>query len=254
MADQSVSLPETWRGLEKISATGYVPAAGEVTMIIASNEVELGSFVAQVWEGIQTLTTAHGVTVPLTEEELGAYFRTALDARISRVRNERSKSGTRVEDGWALPDPFQYVIAAIGRVELQSPNVVILPRLAKDATVLDVASRDNISRRLRALASIGLRTNRSIEAKREGVARVMRLTLTDVGDDVLLMDTEIFSAVDALTARAVGMRPDPTVVPNAIEQVLPTNPLWVPGYSMWGRELVIFEHKFTEIPFVRASA
>jgi hypothetical protein len=251
---ESVSLPETWRGLDKISARGIIPEVGEVTMLIASNEVELGNFVRQVWEGIDSLCAANGVQIPVTEQELGAYFRTALDARVARVRNERSKSGTRVEDGWALPDPFQYVIAAIGRVELSTPNVVILPRMAPKVEVLDLPARDSISRKLRSLQSLGLRLSRAIEAKREGVARVMRLTLTDVGDDVVLMDTEIFSAVDAMSARAVGMRPDSESVPTTLETVMPSNPLWVPSFRMWGRELVVFEHKFTEIPFTRASA
>lgn len=250
MATQA-DLPETWRELSKISARAAVPAVGELTVLVGASALELGAFTKMVWEQIDSFCNAHGMPeTPVSEEELRLYFQTALHTRVARVRNERID--IRVEDRWALPYPMQYVVSAIGRVELESPAVVLVPQMAPKVDRLDRAQWDSVSRRLRSLVPLGLRVASALEAKREGVARVMRLMITEQGDDILIEDTQLFSVTDALTARSASLRVDSSQVPE--ETARANNPVWATGYTMWGRELITFQHKYVEAGINRASA
>jgi hypothetical protein len=243
------SLPETWRGMDDIHARTLPSASGEIGVLILADTSDLQRVVGGVWAELSSFCDSNGIGTPVTLEELSSYFQTAVITRVRHVR--RNSRDIRVEDHWALPFPLQAIVNSIGEVRVESPSVLILPVLAQGAE-RGALSRDTwleITRRLLSLETRGLRLAHAIEAKREGVARVMRLTIDGSGEEWVAYSTTDFKPYDALVARAVGLRPaDPAMA------VLPNNPLWRPPFYMDGRELVVFEQKFSEIGFTRASA
>jgi len=242
------SLPETWRGMDDIHARTLPSATGELEVLILADTTDLQKVTEAVFAEVNNFCLSNGIVIPVTIAELGAYFQSAICTRVQHVR--RQHRNIRVEDHWALPFPMQYIVNAIGEVRVESPSVLILPRLAKgvDAMLSREAWLD-ITRRLLSLETRGLRMAHAIEAKREGVARIMRLTIGTDGTEWVAYSTTDFKPYDALVAKTIGLAPtDPEMA------VIPRNPLWRPPFFMDSRELVIFEQKFTEIGFVRASA
>lgn len=246
---EQVSLPETWRGMDDIHARTLPAAAGELEVLILADTTDLQSVVAGVHAEITNLCASYGITVPVTLDELSKYFETAIITRVQHVT--RRARDIRVEDHWGLPFPMQYIVNAIGEVRVETPSVLIRPRLAEGVERHALARADwlDITRRMLSLEARGLRLAHALEAKREGVARVMRLTIDDSGDTVIYHSASDFKPYDALSASAVGLRP---VQPEMA--ALPANPLWRPPFYMDRRELVVFEQKFTDIGFTKASA
>lgn len=245
----TASLPETWRGMDDIHARSLPSASGEITMLILADTTDLQNMVRGVWDEINSFCASNGIQAPVTVEELSQYFETAIIVRVQHVR--RRSRDIRVEDHWALPFPLQAIVNSIGDVRVETPSVLILPQLAEgvDRRVLARTGWLDITRRLLSLETRGLRMAHAIEAKREGVARVMRLTIDGSGDEWIAYSSTDFKPYDALVAKSIGLRPtDPAMA------VLPTNPLWRPPFFMDSRELVVFEQKFSEIGYTRASA
>jgi len=243
------SLPEAWRGMDDIHARTLPSASGELQVLILADTTDLVRVVEGTWDEVNSFCASNGIVTPVTLEELVSYFKTAVTVRVQHV-TRRSRE-IRVEDHWGLPFPLQAIVNSIGEVRVESPSVLITPRLAEgvERQVLPRAEWLDITRRLLSLETRGLRMAYAIEAKRDGVARVMRLTIDGSGDEWIAYSTTDFKPYDALVARAVGLRPaDPAMA------ALPANPLWRPPFFMDGRELVIFEQKFSEIGFTRASA
>lgn len=243
------SLPETWRGMDDIHARTLPSASGELEVLILADTVDLHRTVLGVWDELNSFCQSHGIPTPVSDDELEKYFLTAVTFRVQHVK--RRSRDIRVEDHWALPFPLQAIVNAIGDVRLESPSVLITPVLAPGVSNNAMARSEwlDVTRRLLSLEPRGLRMAHALEAKRDGVARVMRLTIDSSSGEWVAYSSADFKPYDALVARAVGLRP---AVPEMA--ALPANPLWRPPYFMDGRELVIFEQKFTEIGFVRAPA
>jgi hypothetical protein len=244
-----VSLPETWRGMDDIHARTLPSASGELEVLILADTTDLQRVVQGVWDEVNSFCSSNGIEAPVTVEDLTAYFATAVITRVQHVR--RRARDIRVEDHWGLPFPLQSIVNSIGEVRVEVPAVLITPNLAKGSESLGLSRARwlELTRRLLSLETRGLRMAHALEAKRDGVARVMRLTIDGSGDEWIAYSSTDFKPYDALVARAVGLRPtDPAMA------VLPNNPLWRPPFYMDGRELVIFEQKFSEIGFTRASA
>jgi hypothetical protein len=248
MRDDGNLVPETWRSMDNHPAR-YLPAAiGELEVLILADTTDLQRVASGVWKELSSFCISQGlVQAPVTEEELINYFQTAVVTRVQHVRHLRRD--IRVEDHWALPFPLQYIANAIGEVRLESPSITILPTLgSKVGPALSRTQWQDITVRLLSLETRGLRLAHAIEAKREGVARVMSLTIGVDGAEWIAYSHEPFKPYDALTAKAAGLSPvDPAMA------TLPANPLWRPPYFMYGRELVVFEQRFMEISVSKAS-
>jgi hypothetical protein len=245
----SDSLPETWRELTKRPSRVRPLPIGEVEVLVVADTADLRVFSDNVWEEISSFCAGHGTAVPVTADELAMYFATALITRVRHVTSKRRD--IRVEDRWALPFPMQYVVSAVGNVELESPMVTIVPTVASEAEALLLArpAWESITRRLASLEPLGLRFAKALEAKREGVARVMCLLLIGSGRELEFVADKPFTVVDALTAKAAGLRTN-----IELSGVFSTNPIWTPPYVMAGAEVVVFEHKFADIGYRRATA
>jgi hypothetical protein len=235
--------------MDDIHARVLPAALGEFEVLVLADTTDLNHVVEGTYRELENFCASFGIGVPVSLEELLRYFETAVATRVLHVRKQRRD--IRVEDHWGLPFPLQAVVNSIGEVRVETPSVLILPRLAEGVQkrLLDRAQWLDVSRRLLSLETRGLRLAHAIEAKREGVARVMRLTIDASGEEWFAYSTTDFKPYDALIARAVGLRP---IQPEMA--VLPANPLWRPPFFMSGMELVVFEQKFTEIGFTRASA
>lgn len=237
--------PRHGGGMNFVAPTHNIQKVGEhtVTFMIAGS-VEFGALVSRVHQQIDALLHAQGADVVVTEQELARYFATAVACRISHVTGVRFH--VRVSDKWALPLPFAYAVAALGRIDLPS-GLTVLPKFDQSSSdlVLNVDEFEDITARLRAIEPLGLRFAHAIESSMNGDDKVMLIVpvVTDQGD-VSYTSQAAFTGVHAMTSAVLGAE---TV---NVTGFIP--PMWMPDYVIHERRLVQFRGRYADLNEAKA--
>jgi hypothetical protein len=71
---------------------------------------------------------APGVEFPVTFDQFRRYAYTAMKARVARVRGGKMNFHIRCDDKWVLTAPLAAMLAGLGEVTLEAPQMTIVPR------------------------------------------------------------------------------------------------------------------------------
>lgn len=229
-----LELPAGMRALGKISSEISDRIETEVPVLVVVDNTDLRRFSESVYEQLTAVVGIHGGSTDITEEDLVRYFVTAIKVRVEhttlpRVKRNMTRTGMSVHEPWALPVNMAYFINAIGQATYGPASTLIYPvwDQAGDQLTMTPAEQQRMTRKLRALSNYGVRVASAIEAKREGVVKVMVLTFMNDTPEGEWVSPEPFGVIDALTASIIGLRPSG-------EYTHSSNPLHIPPYRMGG--------------------
>lgn len=224
---ESVGVPEAFRALANVKAVGRVPQTGMLQVEVKPVTTELRQLVSLVHADISYGVSVSEGVMTVSEEDLLRYVVTALRTRVAHVNRERFH--LRVQEPWALPHVFNYIVSAVGRVELDMITVVPVWNAEADALVMSYEEQVQTTQRLRALKFRGYDFARALSAERLGHVQVM--TLVHIDDEWASRD--VFTLSDAIVASAVGV--DPVVSRDGL---ISSHPLYVPTYKIRDVEVV----------------
>jgi hypothetical protein len=212
-----------------------VPQEGVLRVYVNPVTQELAQLVTGVYDDIALgVSVANGV-MPITEDQLLRYVVTALRVRVAHVLRERSD--IRVQDPWALPHVFNYIISAIGVVELEYLRIIPVWNHDADGLLMTLDEQIKVTQQLRALKFRGYDYARALSSEREG--HLMVMTLVHMVDE--WVGNQVFTIADAIVAAVVGI--DPEVRPVFTE----AHPLYVPAYKVQDVEVVRYLPRLIDV-------
>lgn len=225
---------------------GYLEEVYEVTVL--SDVAVFEEAVTELWElyNMKWGVFHDGVELPVTRQELLEYCYTAVKARVSRVNNSRFH--VRCDDSWAVPTPIAAALSGLGRVQLESPILTIVPKWNSehDTSVMDYDAWHRTSQKLRAI-------ERDPDAK---ILFAHAIAGDKLGDEVLLSLIPVRDEVGRMIELRSFSEFDPIagfvyllmgLFPSINEGLaLPQHPLLMPPIYLRIGALRQFMHKYIE--------
>lgn len=247
-------MPKSWRVVSNL-ATERTIADEEMEVTVLRDSDIFERFVTSVYDTInERYGCAHGGAImPITLEEFIRYSYTAVRARVARVNSERVQINglnwqVRCDDTWALPTPIAFIVAGIGRVQMEMPIISIKPSWNNehDVHILNYEEWSIISRRLRAIEADRanqLTLAHALEGGKNGDEQLMSLipVRDALGRVTELRSHGIFDPVAAASYLILGL--DPSV---ADDVALPRHPLMIPPRYIQAAILLQYLHRLAE--------
>jgi hypothetical protein len=210
---------------------------GDQEVLVGTDLSLLDAYVAEVWNGLDVIWSDHhyGQELPVSQEELRKYFFTAIRSRVQYVRGERVD--IRGNENWWIPASMNWLVAQLGRVESEDPQLRIVPKLTDELIALSLPSGHDgyteftrIGQKLRRIESDegnSVIFIHKLEKSREGNPKLMAL-LPRRDESGRLLEVRSKQFVDPIAASAYfiyGMEPEHW------ESVLqPMHPMQQPTY------------------------
>lgn len=200
------NLPSNLRPLADLPGELNTRRMGEIQVLISVSNVDLGDFSDRVWSELNTKVLAVGGQLLVTREELVKYFATAIKTRIDWVNHDARQGSLRPNDKWALPVAFALVVSAVGIVDTPD-NLKYVPvwNPDGDSLVLTRIEWEDITRRLLAYETYGLRFVKAIEVSEAGVDKVMTLIPVQEQEDVLFYSWVTPHVLETIMAIILGV-------------------------------------------------
>jgi hypothetical protein len=219
-------VPANLRKLADIPGESTPRAKRSIPVLITATTVELADLSRRVWLELNAKLVAVGGRMTVTEEQLLAYFSTAIYARtqwVLRLAGMDSRRTFAPKDRWALPTAMAYVVNAVGVVETQEGRRYHPVWAGSDDLILSRDEMELITIQLLALEPYGLRFAKGFEPGVEGVDKVMTLIRVDEEGDVFYYAWVPPHALEAITAAVLGVSRTVPVTMDGIEaDLIPT--------------------------------